>query len=64
LPQQESDLSSVMRRMTDDFYDDFFRAVAASLTSAIHVIEAPGGASCQGTVPASKAGVQLCFNFG
>jgi hypothetical protein len=31
---------SVMCRMTDDFYDDFFQRVTAWLTSAIHVIEA------------------------
>jgi hypothetical protein len=64
LPQQQSYLSSVMRRMTDDFYDNFFGGVAASLPSAIQVIAAAAGVSCQGTVPATKAGVQLRFNFG
>lgn len=54
-----------MSRMTDDFYDDFFRRVTAWLASAIHVIEARTGvARNQAALPASKAGVQLRIDRG
>jgi hypothetical protein len=54
-----------MRRMTDDFYDDFFRRVTACFICAIRVIEAPTRVACsQAAFPASKAGVQLRFNRG